>query len=243
MGQAGKKDGQSTFVLFTPKWSEVIDPKEIANREAKKTHNLSSATSHASSQFSDSNWPRHLDPSPLSAVTTAQDDHESDTESVVGSVVDSGFEADGLDMKDADLFSRLIITDADENQLKKKKARQTSKSDAQKRANLPDEIFNYLHMARCRRLFALAWYGDMTYAESERTAQNDSFYGPLSRKALPEFCCNGPSCKSQEPDYILREAFINTTPPKHTEVEREWMACQTAALQKWKKETSGRSWS
>lgn len=243
MGRAGRKGGQSTFILFTPKWSEVKDPKEIANRKSGKTESSSSATSHASSQFSDSNRPKHLNPSPLSAVTTAQDDHESDTESVVGSVVDSvGSETDGFDMEDADLFSRLIITDADENQLKKKKARQTSKSDAQKRANLPDEIFNYIHVARCRRLFALAWYGDMTYAEPEETPQNDSLLEPSSRKALPEFCCNGPSCKSQKPDYILREAFINTTPPKHTEVEREWMACRTAELQKWRKETSVHLW-
>lgn len=62
--------------------------------------------------------------------------------------------------------------------------------------------------------------------------QNTLLFELVSRKALLEFYCNGPSCKNQEPDYILREPFINTTPPKHTKVERDWMACQTAELQR-----------
>lgn len=76
-------------------------------------------------------------------------------------------------------------------------------------------------MARCRKLFVLAWYSDITYAESEKIAQNNSFCSSLSRKAPLEFCYNGLNYKSQELDYILREAFINVTLPKHTEVEQE----------------------
>lgn len=124
-------------------------------------------------------------------------------------------------MKDADLFFRPIIIDADGNQLKKKKVYQTSKSDAQKRANLLKKIFNSIYITCCRKLFALAWYRDMTYVESKRTAQNEYFCEFLSRKALPKFCCNGPSCKSQKPDYILRETFINRTLSKHIKVEQE----------------------
>lgn len=40
----------------------------------------------------------------------------------------------------------------------------------------------------------------------------------------------------------MKEAFINTTPPKHTEVEKEWLACQMAGLQKWRKEALARLW-
>lgn len=46
----------------------------------------------------------------------------------MSSVVDSTSEVDRLDIEDANLFLKLIITDADENQLKKKKAYQISKS-------------------------------------------------------------------------------------------------------------------
>lgn len=78
----------------------------------------------------------------------------------------------------------------------------------------------------------------MTYAKSEKTAQNNIFYDSLSRKILLEFCCNSLSCKNQELDYILRKTFINATPPKHTEIEQKWMACCTTTLQKWRKKTS-----
>lgn len=36
--RAARKSGQSTFIFFTPKWSEIKDPKEISSCEAKKTH-------------------------------------------------------------------------------------------------------------------------------------------------------------------------------------------------------------
>lgn len=82
-----------------------------------------------SSQLSYSNRPRNWNLNPLSGVTTAQDDHELDTESVVDSV---GSKAYRFDMEDVDLFSSLIIIDANDNQLKKKKVRHTNKLDAQK---------------------------------------------------------------------------------------------------------------
>lgn len=156
MGRADRKGGQSTFVLFTLKWSEVKDPKKIINRKTKKTYSLSSATNHTSSQFFDSNWPRHINPSSLSAITIVQDDQELDNKSIVGSVVDSDSKANKLNIEDVNLFSRLIITDAIENQLKNKKTCQTSKSDIQNQVNLPDEIFNYIYVVYCRKLFILA---------------------------------------------------------------------------------------
>lgn len=50
----------------------------------------------------------------------------------MGLVVDFGFKADNLDIEDANLFSRFIITNADKNQLNKKKVCQTSELDIQK---------------------------------------------------------------------------------------------------------------
>lgn len=73
----------------------------------------------------------------------------------MGPIIDSNSESNRLDIEDVDMFSRLIIINADENQLKKKKARQISKSDVQKQANLSDEIFNYIHMIYCRMLYIL----------------------------------------------------------------------------------------
>lgn len=164
MGQASRKIDKSTFLFFIPKWSDVKDPKEITSHKAKKTHSLSSAICHASFHFADSIQPRHLNPSLLGAVITAQDNHESNTKSVMNLVVDSSFEVN------RDLFSKLIITDADENKLTILKARQINNSDAQKRANLPNEIFNYIYLVYCKNLFALAWYSDMTYIKSEKIA-------------------------------------------------------------------------
>lgn len=180
MGRAGRKGGQSTFVLFTPKWSAIKDQKEIKERKAKKSNTVKPNKS--------------IQPaSPLCQVpnASAEEDEESDNESVAGSTAGSvaDSEAKTFDMEDADLFGKLIITDADENQQKRKKQRQSSKTDAQKRARLPNEIFDYIHVAGCRRLFSLAWYGDTTYAN-------------IDRNPLPSSCCNGSTCKSQELDYL-----------------------------------------
>lgn len=215
MGRAGRKGGQSTFVLFTPKWSAIKDQKEIEERKTKKSNTVkpNNATQQAS---------------PLCQVSNAtQEDEGSDNEwvaeSTACSVADS--EAEAFDIEDANLFGELIITDADKSQQKRKKQRQSSKTDAPKRARLPDELFDYIHVAGCRRLFSLAWYGDTTYAN-------------IDQNPLPSSCCNGSTCKSQEPDYFQREAFIDDTPTKYTENDREWIACRTAALKKWRQNTS-----
>ncbi len=74
----------------------------------------------------------------------------------MGSIIDFvSSKADRFDTKDIDLFIRLIITDTDKNQLKKKKTYYTSKSDAQKQTHLPNKIFHYLHVTCCKKLFVL----------------------------------------------------------------------------------------
>lgn len=107
---------------------------------------------------------------------------------------------------------------------------QANKSDLQKRANLPNEIFDYIHVALCTRLFSLAWYNDMIYAATE------DIY--ISAKALPTACCNGPAYQNEEPEFMRREPFIETLSVKYTEFDCEWIAFRTIALKKWRKETS-----
>lgn len=92
-------------------------------------------------------------------------------------------------MEDANLFGELIITDANENQEKRKKQRQSSKTDAQKQARFLNEIFDYIYVAKSQKLFFLAWYSDITYAN-------------IDQNSLLFSCCNSSTCKSQEPDYF-----------------------------------------
>ena len=105
--------------------------------------------------------------------------------------------------------------------------KQASKTDAQKRASLPDKIFDYIHVAECRRLFSLAWYDDAIYNNS---------------KPLPSLCCNGPDCNSKEPECLKREPFVETPTIRYSETDREWMACWTAKLTKWRKASSDELW-
>lgn len=232
MGRAGRKGGQATFVLFTPKWSRIKDPKEIEDRKAK-TKDGTGTTGNA--QLLDENRPI-AKISQLNQVLNADEDL-SDAESVAGSAAGSEADFDIDDVDEADLISGLLATEADETQLSKKKERKSNKSDAAKRANLSEEIFEYIHVARCRRLYALAWYDDMTYAH------NNDDSGAIATKALPQLCCNGSSCQSQEPDFMKRDFFIDTSTPKYTETDREWIACRSSALKVWRKETSDRLWS
>lgn len=238
MGRAGRKEAQSTFVLFTPNWSKVIDANEIEIQKSKKDNTSRSA------QLSDSNRPVAQQASLLCLVSNAQEEDESDVDSITGLQADSFTysEAEGYDIEDADLFSGFFITDADENHLKKKKQCHVSKMDAQKRAKLPDEIFDYIHVARCRRLFSLAWYGDMMYAEEASVYLGSTSNNLPFKKPLPTHCCNGPSCMSPEPDYLQRGAFIDDTSAKYTEGDQEQIACRTTELKKWRKKASIRLW-
>ena len=73
--------------------------------------------------------------------------------------LESGAESEGdfeLDEK-ANPFSGILASDADQNQRQRKKELKANETDAAKRAKLPNEIFDYIHVARCRRLFSLAW--------------------------------------------------------------------------------------
>ena len=112
--------------------------------------------------------------------------------------------------KRADFFLGVLATNVEQDCSKKKKEKQASHTNAAKCAKLSNEIFDYIHIACCQRLFSLAWYNDLTYAQSEDISPP---------KELPVLCCHGPSCNSIEPDYIQRESFINITTPTTTEVD------------------------
>ena len=223
MSRAGRQAGlQTVFILMTPKWTQVKDEKEIQDRIAARTD-----AANTSSLLSDLNRPKTkgLKASPLSCETNAED--SSDAESLASSDVDKDFD----DSETNQLFA-LFATEAEEESLAKKAKKRTSATDAEKRAKLPDDIFSYIHIAKCRQLFSLDWYDDTTYAPN-----NDG-----SIKPLPVPCCNGSGCKSLDPEYLNQVPFIDTTTIKFKESEREWIAIRTARLRKWRTAKSKVFW-
>lgn len=124
---------------------------------------------------------------------------------------------DEFDQEDDAIIMELLDTEADNESHGKKSKKQINKSNAPKRASLPDEIFDYIHTAKCRRPFSLAWYDDTTYASNAETS--------ATLKALPVPCCNGPDFLSPMPEMLLREEFINVSSSTLTESQREWIVC------------------
>ena len=116
----------------------------------------------------------------------------------------------------------LLSTEAEMHTRSQKSTKQTSQSDAQKRANLPPEIFDYMHIAKYQRLFSLSWYNDQTYTPATDKAV----------KLLPILCCNRSSCQSEEPAFLKRRPFIHTPSIKYTKTMREWIACKIVTLKK-----------
>lgn len=229
MGRAGRKGGQAIFILLTPKWTKLKDQSELKERLAKR----SASTNFSKAASTDQQTTRPINPSPLSQANAP--DNFSDNESIASSANDSESETD-FDQGHEDLMLAVFIlnTETEDASKKKKIAKRISQSDAEKRARLPDKIFDYIHVASCRRRFSLAWYDDSTYLVSQADGQTKSF---------PRFCCNGPVCQSEEPAILQgREDFIDVTKKTFTEVDREWIAFRTAALKNWRKEASNRFW-
>lgn len=140
----------------------------------------------------------------MSQVLNADSEEDiSDSESILGSKAD----LDNVD--DDDLMATLLATDVEDSRKKAKKDKQTSCTNEKKRDNLADKIFDYIYVARCRQLFSLAWYNDITYAE-----QKDGLTKPL-----PTPCCNGPSCLSPEPEFMQKKPFISSFSVKFSEID------------------------
>lgn len=165
-----------------------------------------STGSHAY-EISDINRPKPMhNPSPLSQAVAADNAFSDAGSSVAGSNHE-------FDQRDDDIITDLLDTKADNESHGKKSKKQINKSNAAKRALLPDETFGYIHTAKCRRLFSLAWYDDTTYASNAEAL--------ATPKALPVLCCNGPDCLSSMPEVLLREKFIDTSSSSLTEFQRE----------------------
>lgn len=145
MGRVGRRGRASVFILLTPKWTKIKDLAEIE----KCTNGTLSSTS-ANAQLSNNNRPKL--PSKISLLNQVvnTNDDLSELESIARSEADVNF------AKGADFFLGALATDAEQDHFKKKKEKQASEIDAAKRAKLSNEIFDYIHVARCQRLFSLA---------------------------------------------------------------------------------------
>lgn len=100
---------------------------------------------------------------PLSQFVDA--DSLSDQESVA----ESEAESDNGDVDETDLLSALLATEGEAQKKQRSAKKRTSKSDAAKRTSPPNEMFDYIHVAPCRRLFSLAWYDDMTSMQAQQS--------------------------------------------------------------------------
>lgn len=136
-------------------------------------------------------------------MVNANDDL-SKLESIVGLEADVDFD------KGANFFLGILAINIKQDCSQKKKEKQANQTNVAKYTKLPNEIFDYIHIAWCQRLFFLAWYNDLTYAQSEDIS---------STKELSMLYCNGLSCNFTKPNYIHKVLFINTTTPTITEMD------------------------
>lgn len=104
MGRAGRKENcQASFVLFTPKWTEVTGPEEIEKRIKSRTEAV-----NANAQLSDANRPKQNKRSRLNQETNTSD--LSDNESVANSDLKDKY----TDLATNELFN-LLTTKAEDN--------------------------------------------------------------------------------------------------------------------------------
>lgn len=81
-----------------------------------------------------------------------------------------GFEIDGFDIENADLFSKFIIENANNNQFKKKKGLSNKQVSYTKMSqSIKWDFYIYIYIVCYKRLFALALYNDIIYTKLEET--------------------------------------------------------------------------
>lgn len=110
--------------------------------------------------------------------------------------------------------------------------KKVSSTNAQKRANLPNKIFDYIFVAKCCRVFSLNWYDDSTYGNNNIA----------NTKPLPILYCNGSGCNLKDPEYLEREPFVKPVAIKYLEADREWIVSRSDTLTKWRKAKSEAVW-
>lgn len=147
MGHVKRKKGKATFYLFIPKWSKIIDQKEIEEQKLKNSKDRTTANA----QLSDKNPPISKMNQKLNV-----NDNVTNADSDTSSKADSEANLDLENTDEADLISRLLATEANKSRISKKKEYKSNMSDAAKGVNLFNEMFEYIYIAQCQRLYFLA---------------------------------------------------------------------------------------
>lgn len=141
MGQAKRKEQQSWFVLLTPKQTQVKRSDKI-EKIFKKCQ--TTRATFFSLQLSTTNQTNSIRPSLL---VQEIDLDVFDNKSVQG-FGNKEAKNEFHDPAIKKIFNILSTKAKIETQSQKIK-KQASKTDAQKRASLPKEIFDYIHIAKC----------------------------------------------------------------------------------------------
>lgn len=125
--------------------------------------------------------------SQITAINTDTSDTESIAKSEVGNINNNA---------DADLMAIFLATKADKNKTNKKKDQKLKQTYATKGAKIIHEIFDYIHITQCKRLFSLVLYNDLTYIDEKASD------GSIIKKSLLEAFYNRPSCNNSEFEYL-----------------------------------------
>lgn len=106
MGQAGKKGGVLSFILFIPQWTKIKDPDKIERR----SNNISSTCiALANAQLLNSNRPKILPKARSLSIIYNLKNELSDSESLAGLETDYNLD------EEADIFFEVLVMDTDLN--------------------------------------------------------------------------------------------------------------------------------
>lgn len=194
----------------------MIGPEEVEECIKKRTDAI-----NINALLLDTNRPKGNKCSRLNQEVTASD--LPDIESIANLELPDKF----TDLSSNQLFE--MLNAKAKTDLRGQKARkQAFKSNSAKRANLPNKMFDYIYTTKCQHLFSLAWYDNQTYV--------------LYSQTLPTLCSNSLSCNSEPPNFLNRFPFIDDTPFKLLEINREWVAYRASELKTWRAEKSKAYW-
>ena len=144
--QCRKRQKLVNFCTFNFKVVQSQKPTEIKIRSVNEYASITCTMA----LLSDNSRPKKL--------AKANDGDTSDMELSLAE-----FEAFSLDLNDDwDPMAILLATKAEVSLEKQKKARLSIRNHTSKKAKIPHDTFSYINIARCRRLFSLACYDDLT---------------------------------------------------------------------------------
>ena len=101
------------------------------------------SSTFANAQLSNGNCPKVLSKNSLQSLVLNVEDKLSNLELIVGSQNENELD------EETNLFSGVLTTKADQTRRQKKNDYKTSQSNTAKCANLPNEIFDYIYIAKC----------------------------------------------------------------------------------------------